>query len=300
MKLKKFEGVIAAMATPMHADESINYEEEARLIKYLAKEGLHGITVGGTTGEYSLMSFEERKELIRVAVEAGKGTDAYIVAGTGCHRTQDTIELSHYAGEIGADFVLVLTPYYLPTSEQGIIDYYTSVADNTKAGVVIYHYPNNTSGVELSPELIMKLAEHPNIVGIKNTHNMEHTQQLIALNKHNENFKICNGYEILFLSTLACGGDSIMGIAPNLAPRALREMYDAVRAGDLKKAVEINERLIPLYNIQETAAQPCPGPVKYGLELLGIKAGRPRLPVTPVTEDFKAVCKAVMEEAGLL
>lgn len=296
----KFEGVIAAMVTPMKEDESINYEETARLIRHLSKEGLHGITVCGTTGEYSLMSKEERKEVIRVAVEAAKDTDAYIVAGVSCHRTCDTVELAKYAGEVGADFVLVLPPYYLPTSEQGVIDYFYQIADSTKAGVVIYHYPNNTSGVELSPELIIKLAEHPNIVGIKNTHHMEHTLNLIALNAHNENFKICNGYEHLFLSTLACGGDAIMGITPNLAPRMLREMYDAVKAGDMKKAMEINERLVPLSNAQETADNPCPGPVKYGLQLQGFEAGGPRRPVTPVEESFKEGYKKIMEQAGLL
>ena len=300
MKLKKFEGVLAAMATPMNPDESINFAEEARLIKYLSKEGLHGITVGGTTGEYNLMSKDERKEMIRTAVEAAKDTDSYIVAGVSCHRTCDTIEMAEYAGEVGADFVLVLPPYYLPTSEQGVIDYFTEIANHTKAGVVIYHYPNNTSGVELSVDLILKLAEHPNIVGIKNTHNMEHTLNLITRNKHNDNFKICNGYEHLFLATLACGGDAIMGITPNIAPRAIREMYDAVKAGDFKKAMEINERLVPVNNAQERSDNPCPGPVKYGLELQGFNMGNPRRPITPVTEEFKAEYKEILEKAGLI
>ena len=296
----KFEGVIAAMATPMNADESINFEEEARLVKHLAKEGLHGLAIGGTTGEYSLMSLEERKQLIKTAVDAAAGTGTYIVAGTGCHRETDTLELSKYAGEVGADFVLVLTPYYLPTSEEGILEYYYKIADNTKAGVVIYHYPANTSGVELSPEFIMKLAEHPNIVGIKNTHNMFHTAQLIALNRHSGNFKICNGYELLFLPTLAAGGDAIMGIVPNLAPKALREMYDAVVAGDLIRAAEINDKLVPLYNAQETAEDPCPGPVKYGLDLQGFHMGNPRKPVTPVHEQFKPGYQELMRQCGVL
>lgn len=297
--MKKFEGMIAAAATPMKANEELDFETAGKLFKDLIDKGLDGILVGGTTGEYSLMSFEERKELIKVAVEALKGTKGYVLAGVSCHRMKDTVELAKYAGDVGAEFVLVLPPYYLPTTKQGIYDYYKEIAENTKAGVAIYHYPAAVN-VTLDPEFIIELSKIDNVIGIKNTEDMEHTAKLIALNNHNEKFKIFNGYEHLFLPTFACGGDGAMGIIPNLVPEDMAEMYRLVKKNDFAAASKINEKLIPLYNIMETEDEPCPGPVKYGLELQGYSAGLPRKPVVGVSDAMKAELAKVMKEVGAI
>lgn len=297
--MKKLEGMIAAMATPMKPDESLDFDAIAKLVKHLFAKGLHGILAGGTTGEYNLMSLDERKDLIKCAVEAAKGTGGYVVAGASCHRTRDTVALAEYAGETGADFVLVLPPYYLPTTRQGVYDYFKAVSESTKAGVVIYHYPAAVN-VLLEPEFLAELGRFDNIAGIKNTADMEHTLKLIALNNHYEGFKICNGYEHLFLATLACGGDSCMGIIPNLVPAQLAEMYDLVKKNDIAAASMINEKMVPLYNIMETPDEPCPGPVKYGLELQGLSAGLPRKPVMGVSDGMKTLLEQAMRTAGAL
>jgi 4-hydroxy-tetrahydrodipicolinate synthase len=297
--MKRFEGMSAAMATPMKPDESLDFEATRVLVKHLIDKGLDGVLVGGSTGEYNLMSMEERKELIVHSVEAAKGTDGYVIAGASCHRTQDTIELAKFAGEAGADFVLVLPPYYLPTTTQGVYDYFKAVSESTKAGLIIYHYPAAVN-VLLEPEFLVKLGRLDNIVGIKNTADMEHTAKLIALNEHYEGFKIVNGYENLFFPTIACGGDGAMGIIQNLIPAQMAEMYRLTKENDFAAAAKINEKMIPLYNIMETDDEPCPGPVKYGLELQGLKAGNPRKPVVPVSDGMKALLEQVMKQVGAL
>jgi len=297
--MQKYEGMIAAMATPMKPDESLDFDAITRLVRHLFAKGLHGILAGGTTGEYNLMSISERKDLFKCAVEAAKGTGGYVVAGASCFRTSDTVALAGYAGEIGADFVLVLPPYYHTTTKQGVYDYFKTVSENTKAGVLIYHYPAATN-ILLEPEFLAELGKFDNIVGIKNTADMEHTSKLIALNAHYEGFKISNGYEHLFLPTLACGGDGCMGIVQNLVPAQMREMYDLVRKNDIAGAAKINEKMVPIYNMLETADEPCPGPVKYGLELQGLSAGLPRRPIVGVSEGMKVKIEQVMKQAGVL
>jgi 4-hydroxy-tetrahydrodipicolinate synthase len=297
--MKKFEGMVAAMATPMKPDESLDFKAISKLIKHLIAKGLDGVLVGGTTGEYNMMSFDERKELFQCAVDAAKGTGGYVIAGASCHRLKDTLALAKYAGDIGTDYVLVLPPYYLPTTKQGVYDYFKAISECTKAGVIIYHYPAAIN-VLLEPEFLAELGRIDNIIGVKNTADMEHTAKLIALNNHYEGFKICNGYEHLFLPTLACGGDACMGIIQNLVPGQMAEMYALAKKNDFAAAAKINERLIPLYNVMETADEPCPGPVKYGLELQGFSAGLPRKPVVGVSEDMKVKLEQVMRQAGAL
>ena len=297
--MKKYEGMVAAMATPMKPDESIDFDATAKLVKHLFAKGLNGILIAGTTGEYNLMSATEKKDLYKCAVDAAKGTGGFIIIGVSSFRTKDTVASAEYAGEIGADFIMALPPYYHTTSKKGIYDYFKEVAGSSKAGLLIYHYPGATN-VLLEPEFIMELSTIKNIVGIKNTADMIHTSKLIALNKHNENFTITNGYEHLFLPTLACGGDGCLGIIPNLVPEQMAEMYRLAKNNDMAGASKINERLIPLYNILETDDNPCPGPVKYGLELQGLSAGKPRKPITDISESFKVTMKKVMQEAGAL
>ncbi|MDD2216587.1 MAG: dihydrodipicolinate synthase family protein, partial [Eubacteriales bacterium] len=221
--MKRLKGMIAAMPTPFFADESIDFKGVERLAEHLIKGGLHGILVGGSTGEYSLMSMEERKNLIKTVCDVAKNR-AYVIAGSSCHRPKDTIEMVQYAGKAGADFALVLPPYYMCTSSQGIIDYYRTIGENSEIGIVVYHYPTAT-GVSLSPELLVEISKLPNIAGVKDTAEMEHTSKLICTTK-GKNFGIINGCEHLIMGTLASGGDGTMGIVHNLVPNLMRQIYD--------------------------------------------------------------------------
>lgn len=277
-------GMIPAMPTPLNEDESINFSGYEKLINHLIDGGVHCLLAGGSTGEYSMMSTEERKEVIKAAVDYADGR-VPIMAGTSEHRLNETIELTKYAEEIGADCALIITPYYMQTSEEGIKNYYEQVAKATNIGIVIYHYPGATN-VTLTPEFIAELSEIEGIVGVKNTTDQEHTCKVIALTKDNEGFSVLTGSEHLILPTLAVGGDGATGIIHNLVPDQIVEMYDLFKnKKDIDGALKINQRLLPLYDYVE--AEPVPGPIKAGLDLIGLEGGNVRDPLVEASNELK-------------
>ncbi|MEP9819820.1 4-hydroxy-tetrahydrodipicolinate synthase [Staphylococcus xylosus] len=277
-------GMIPAMPTPLNEDESINFSGYEKLINHLIDGGVHCLLAGGSTGEYSMMSTEERKEVLKAAVDYADGR-VPIMAGTSEHRLNETIELTKYAEEIGADCALIITPYYMQTSEEGIKNYYEQVAKATNIGIVIYHYPGATN-VTLTPEFIAELSEIEGIVGVKNTTDQEHTCKAIALTKDNEGFSVLTGSEHLILPTLAVGGDGATGIIHNLVPDQIVEMYDLFKnKKDIDGALKINQRLLPLYDYVE--AEPVPGPIKAGLDLIGLEGGNVRDPLVEASNELK-------------
>jgi len=292
----KFKGMVAAIPTTFNEDETINIDGFKKVLNHLVHGGMHGVLVGGSTGEYTLMSMEERKSIIKTACEEAKGK-IEIIAGASCYRTKDTIEMARFSAKAGADAVLVIPPYYLKTSRQGIIDYYQAISDNADIGIVIYHYPDAT-GVFLDPELILELSKIKNVIGIKNTAEMEHTSKLIDMFKDDENFGVINGFEHLIIGTLATGGDGTMGIVHNLVPKEMVEIYNSIKENNLAKAIEINKRLAPLYSLMED--EPYPGPVKAALELIGLPGGKPRKPIVPPSEGMKEKLKAGLKDLGII
>ncbi|MBN7741888.1 4-hydroxy-tetrahydrodipicolinate synthase [Bacillus velezensis] len=284
-------GMIPALPTPMNEDHSIDFNGLKQIIEHVIKGGMNCLLAGGSTGEYSLMNLEERKKVITFVCEQSNGR-VPVMAGTGCHRTEDTIELTRYAAKAGADFALVINPYYMQTTRQGIIDYYKTVAEKSDIGIVIYHYPEVTN-VELDPELINELSQIDGIVGIKNTADQQHTCKVIALTKDNPNFSVLTGYEHLILPTLAVGGHGAIGVVHNLVPEHIANLYDLIlNKNDLREAIELNKKLLPLYECIE--AEPIPGTLKAGLEILGLPGGKSRLPLVPASEEFKTDMKQVL------
>lgn len=291
--MKQIYGMIAAMPTPFKADESIDMEGVKTLLQHLIDGGLTCVLIGGSTGEYSLMTMEERKALIKTACEYGKGK-IDILAGASCARPVHTKEMVDFAAEAGADFALVIPPYYLKTSDQGIIDYYKEIAADSKIGIVIYNYPAAT-GVALSPELLLELGKIPNVIGIKDTDEMEHTSKLIAQFKDTD-FAVINGCEHLIMGTLACGGEGTMGIIHNLVPDLMMDIYNAAKANDFVKAREINAKLTNLYTLMEE--EPYPGPIKAALGLLGLPGGVPRKPIVPPSNEMVEKLRAELKALG--
>jgi 4-hydroxy-tetrahydrodipicolinate synthase len=290
-------GMIAALPTPMNEDNSIDYKGLEQVIEHLIDGGIHCLLVGGSTGEYSLMTVEERKAVIKFVCETSNGRIP-VMAGTGCHRTEDTIALTQYAAEVGADCALVINPYYMTTSRQGIIDHYKAVAESVNIGIVIYHYPDAT-GVELDPELIHEISQIDGIVGIKNTADGIHTSKLIALTKDNPNFSVLTGFEHLIVPTLAIGGQGAVGLIHNLVPKKIVKLYDLiVNENNLKEATKLNQELLDLYNAIEE--ETIPGTLKAGLEVLGLSGGPSRLPLVPSSEKFKSKIEAILNELGEL
>lgn len=290
-------GMIPALPTPLNEDYSVDYAGLAKVIEHVLEGGIHGILVGGSTGEYSLMSMEERKEVIEFVCKTVDGR-VPVMAGTGCHRTEDTIELTNFAADAGAKSALVINPYYMHTSREGIIDHYQKVAENSKIGVVIYHYPDAT-GVEMDPELLYEISQIEGIVGIKNTADGQHTSKLINLTKDNPNFAVITGFEHLILPTLALGGHGAIGVVHNLAPKKLVKLYDLVtKENDLQEAIKLNQELMDLYNAIEEEV--IPGTVKAGLEALGLPGGPSRAPLVSASDEYRQRIEQVLAKLGEL
>lgn len=293
--MRKINGMIAAMPTPFNEDESIDFDGVKKLLKHLDDGGITSVLIGGSTGEYSLMTIDERKELIKTACEQNLKS-AKIIAGASCSRPSQTKDLIEFSASVGADFALVIPPYYLKTSRQGIIDYYKEVASSNVLDIMIYNYPAAT-GVELAPDLIWELSKIKGIVGIKDTDEMEHTSKLISMFK-NEDFSVINGCEHLIMGTLAAGGDGTMGIIHNLVPEMMMDIYKNMQNNDWKKATEINKKLVPLYTLMEK--EPYPGPVKAALEIMGLPGGKPRKPVVAPSEQMITTLKKELTRIGAI
>ncbi|MGI2244113.1 4-hydroxy-tetrahydrodipicolinate synthase [Staphylococcus cohnii] len=285
-------GMIAALPTPMLENEDIDFESFEKLIEHVIAGGIHGVLVGGSTGEYSLMTFEERKKIIAF-VTSQVNKRVQVMAGTGCHRTLDTIELTNYAEHVGADSALVINPYYMVTSDEGILDHYKAVAKNADIGIVIYHYPDAT-GVELSPELIHEISQIEGVIGIKNTADGIHTSKLLNLVKDNTDFALLNGFEDLFLPSLSIGANGAIGLVHNLVPDKIAKLYELVQENNVKEAAELNKKLLPLFNLLEE--ETVPGTVKAGLKALGISGTACRLPLQPASESFEKKMTQLLNE----
>ncbi|MFD2831368.1 4-hydroxy-tetrahydrodipicolinate synthase [Corticicoccus populi] len=285
-------GMIPALPTPLNDDYSINFEGVTEVVNHAVDNGMDGVLVGGSTGEYSLMSVEERKSVIQHVCETA-GNRVPVMAGTGCHRTEDTIELTQFAEKAGASFALVINPYYMPTSDEGIIEHYRQVAESVEIGIVIYHYPDAT-GVTMPPELLKKISEIEGVVGIKNTADGQHTSELIGLTKDDENFSVLTGFEHLILATFAMGGHGAIGVVHNLVPKELSELYQSVKDNDLNNATRINQKLLQVYSAME--AEPVPGTVKAGLEAIGLPGGPSRRPLVSASNHFNENISKILSE----
>jgi 4-hydroxy-tetrahydrodipicolinate synthase len=289
----KLQGVVPPIVTPFNKDYSIDLKGLRELVRFCIDSDLHSIVVGGSTGEYTYMTLEERKKIIEVAVHEAAG-ERPIIAGTGCHSTEQTIELTEYAKNVGAAGALIITPHYLVPTEEGVINHYEKIAQSVDLPIIIYCFPAVT-GVYISEDMLLRLSKEKNIVGIKNTSSQEHTNLLIEAMQNQKDFSIVNGWDTLFLPTLACGGAGGMCVAAQVVPKKFIELYEAiVKESDVKKAAELHNKMVPLF--KATYKEPNPGPIKAALELAGLPAGPTRSPLLPVSEKLKAELSSILKE----
>lgn len=295
MSFKAPKGLYVPLVTPFNADESINYDDYKKVIDYVIEGGMDGILVGGTTGEYHMMSLEERKELIKKGCEFAAGR-VPVAAGTGMNTAKDTIAMTNYAADCGAEYGLVLPPYYHQTTEEGIYEFFKEVAEGSKIGIIVYHTPGATN-VEMSPELCKRIAELKGIVAMKETIDETHTSQTYMLTKDIPDFCVMEANEPLLLPSYAIGIDAAFSIIFNLLPREMREMYDLVFVdNDIAAARALNEKLAPVFALME--AEPYPGPVKAGMDAIGLPGGPVRKPLTQPTDAMRAAMKAELVKLG--
>jgi 4-hydroxy-tetrahydrodipicolinate synthase len=280
-------GVITAMVTPFAEDRSVDEAAARALARRLIEHGSHGLVLAGTTGESPTLGDAEKISLLR-ATRDELGSDALIICGTGSNDTRHSEELSAAAADAGADAVLAVTPYYNKPNFAGIKAHYEAVAKAAGIPVLLYNIPSRVV-VNLSPEQLAELGTIENVVGVKQA-NDDELQPIDGL-------RVLAGNDGTFLRTLEMGEAGGVLVASHLVGREMREIYDAVEAGDTERAREIDAGLRPIYEI---LGKTNPIPVKAGLELLGICSGRARLPIVEADEEQRAEVRRTLEAHGLL
>ncbi|MBZ5748895.1 4-hydroxy-tetrahydrodipicolinate synthase [Metabacillus rhizolycopersici] len=291
------KGIFVPLITPFNDDETIDFQSYKKVIDFQIENGVHGLLVGGTTGEYHVMSLEERKSLIKAGCEYAAGR-VPVMAGVGCSTAEETIELANFAAECGAKWGLALPPYYHQTSEEGIREFFKEIAAKSNVGIVIYNYPGATN-VTISPEMIYELSQEENIVSVKESADFGHLCNVVALTKDVENFTVFTGEEHFILPTFSVGGQGAFGILVNLLPKELVELYElVVEKSDLNAARDLNRKLSGIYGLMEAEGNPYPGPVKAGMDLIGIKGGKVRKPLTQPTDEIKIQIKEELIKLG--
>lgn len=295
--MKTFHGMYAAIPTPFAKDGSIIEESFRKICERIIASGMQGILVCGSTGEYTALTTQERKNAMKMVVDI-VAKRCKVMASCAGHNQADTLKMIEYADEIGIDYALVVPPYYLTTTEEGIYEYYKTIGESIKGdmGLLAYNYPEVTT-VALSVEFIQKLSELPHVVGIKDSAGLDHTSKL-ADAIGDKDFGIVNGYEHLAIGTLVSGGSGTVGIVDGICPKQMMEIYNAVQANDIQTAMEVNEKMRPMYNLMEK--EPVPAPIKAAFNLMGIACGEPRRPLLPASKKLEAELKAELEKLGIL
>lgn len=286
-------GSATAMITPFN-ENGVDLEAFGEMMEYQIAGGTHALIVLGTTGEPATMTEEEKEALIRYAVKKAAGR-VKIVIGTGSNNTKKAVEGTIRAEKLGADGILAVTPYYNKCTQNGLVAYYKAIAEATKLPVICYNVPGRT-GVNILPETMAKIAEIPNIAGIKEASgNMAQVLETARLIRGK--CDLYSGEDALNMPILAAGGTAVISVVSNIAPAGVKELCDAVLTGDLKGANECNDRLIPLSKACFIEVNPIPA--KAGMNALGFRAGTPRAPLSEIEEPHRAVLLKAMQDFGL-
>jgi 4-hydroxy-tetrahydrodipicolinate synthase len=287
-------GSLVAIVTPMLEDGALDLPRFRKLIDWHIAEGTDGIVVVGTTGESPTVDFDEHKELIRVAVEHSMGRIP-IIAGTGGNSTAEAIELTESAKKAGATACLSVVPYYNKPTQEGMYRHFRKIAESADIPQILYNVPGRTVA-DLQNDTVLRLAEVPGIIGIKDaTASIERGTDL--LRRAPRNFAVYSGEDSTALALMLLGGHGVISVTANVAPRLMREMCAAALVGDVKKARELNFRLLPLH--QRLFVEANPIPVKWALSEMGLIEHGLRLPLSPLAERFYGTVREALAEAGV-
>lgn len=288
-------GSIVALVTPMLADDSVDYDALRKLIDWHIDQGTDCIGVVGTTGESPTVSVQEHCEIIRVSVTQAAGR-VPIMAGCGANSTKEAIELAQFAKKVGADCQLQVVPYYNKPTQEGQYLHFKAIAEAVDLPVVLYNVPGR-SVADLAHETVMRLAQVPGIIGIKEaTGNIERAQWLIK--EAPKGFSIYSGDDPTAVALMLCGGHGNVSVTANVAPRLMHDLCMAAIAGDTKKAMEIQLKLLPLHKALFVESNPIP--VKWAVSRMGLCGEAIRLPLTPFTSANRPALERVLQSTGLI
>ena len=287
-------GSLVAIVTPMRDDGALDLAAFRKLIDWHVAEGTDGIVVVGTTGESPTVDFDEHKELIRIAVQHSKGRIP-IIAGTGGNSTAEAIELSESAKKAGATASLSVVPYYNKPTQEGMYRHFRKIAETVDLPMILYNVPARTVA-DLQNDTVLRLTEVPGIIGIKDASaSIERATDLVR--RMPRNFSIYSGEDVTALALILLGGHGVISVTANVAPKLMHQMCAAALVGDVKKAREINLKLLMLH--QRLFIETSPAPVKWALAEMGMIENGLRLPLVPMSDKNQAAVREALHEAGI-
>lgn len=292
--MKNFlNGTATAMITPFN-ETGVDFDAFGEMIEYQIAGGTDMLVVLGTTGEPSTMTEAEKTALMEYTVKK-VNKRALVVFGCGSNCTAHAVEAAKQAEKIGADGLLAVTPYYNKCTQNGLYEYYKAICEAVSVPVIAYNVPGRT-GVEIQPATMAKIAELPNMAGIKDAGgNMSKTMETMRLCRGK--CEVYSGEDALNFPILSVGGNGVISVLSNVVPKEVKELYTLVKAGKLSDAIELADRLLPLANACFVEVNPIP--VKEAMNLLGFNAGAPRAPLTVIENENRKKLRKAMQAFGL-
>lgn len=294
MKETIFRGAGVAIITPF-TEDGINFDELGRIIEDQIAGGTDAIIITGTTGESATMTDDEHKAAIKYAVEKVAGRIP-VIAGTGSNETAYAVQLSQYAEEVGADALLVVTPYYNKCTQKGLVKHFTTIADAVNIPLILYNVPSRT-GVNIQVSTFVELAKHPRIVAVK-----EASGDLSAVAKIRhacgDALAVYSGNDDQIVPILSLGGSGVISVLSNVAPQMTHDICQLYFDGKVKEAADLQVGAIDL--ISALFCEVNPIPVKVAMRMLGYAAGPLRLPLTEMEPEHEAQLRAALEAHGLI
>ena len=290
-----FEGSFVALVTPFKDDESLDEAKLKELIEFQIDGGTHGIVPCGTTGESPSLSEEEHDRVIEITVDTVNGR-VPIIAGTGSNSTARTLRATEHAKAAGADAALIVTPYYNKPNQQGLYAHYMKIADSVDIPVIIYNVPPRC-GTDILSDTVAQLAEHPNIVGLKEaTGELKRSSELVSMCP--DDFVVLSGDDINTLPILSVGGKGVISVVANVDPADIAETCNAFKAGNIELARKLHYKTMPL--AVDLFIETNPIPAKTALMLMGKLNGKLRLPLAPLTPANQETLRQTLKDAGLI
>lgn len=288
------QGSMVALVTPMHADNSLDWDSLHKLVDWHLEQGTHALVAVGTTGESATLNVAEHLTVIKKVVDQVNGRIP-VIAGTGANSTTEAVELTLAAKNAGADACLLVTPYYNKPTQEGLFLHHEFIAKSVAIPQLLYNVPGRT-GVDMKPETALRLAAVPNIIGIKEaTGDMDRAKLLI--DQAPGTFAIISGDDATAVELILLGGKGDISVTANVVPAAIARMCELALAGKADEARAINDRLMPLHTAMFVESNPIP--VKWAVEQLGLIQAGIRLPLTRLSAQYHQQVKTAIQQAGL-
>ncbi|MFN0296272.1 4-hydroxy-tetrahydrodipicolinate synthase [Acinetobacter albensis] len=290
------QGSIVAIVTPMFEDGSVDWKGLEKLVEWHIQQGTNSIVAVGTTGEASTLSMTEHTQVIKEVIRVANKRIP-VIAGTGANSTHEAIELTKEAKELGADAALLVTPYYNKPTQEGLFQHYKAIAEAVDLPQILYNVPGRT-GVDLLNETVIRLADIPQIVGIKDaTGDVARGQELLE-GLDGKHMIVYSGDDATAYQLMGCGAKGNISVTANVAPKEMSQVCEAALAGDQVKAESLNLQVANLHNILFCESNPIP--VKWALHEMGLIGTGIRLPLTPLAEQYRTSLREALTTAGVI